>query len=242
MLVLVGFLPPDDPRIVATVEAIEADLLVDGFVLRYRTDVAPDGSPLAEDGSGLGRRPAARRGRLPAHHVLAGRQPRDARPHRRRPPSGSRRCWPCATTSVCCRRNGTSSTGRMVGNFPQAFSHVGLLNSAGNLARGAEGPAARRADGRQGPRTDPRSDRLNRLPNPSIDREPTSDPSRLTRTDGSREAHHRRPQDADRPGAGGRRRLRRRSATSRSIRMRCDACATCTTSSTTRSSTCATCW
>jgi len=32
-----------------------------------------------------------------------------------------------------------------VGNFPQAFSHVGLLNSAGNLARGDEGPAARRA-------------------------------------------------------------------------------------------------
>ena len=40
---------------------------------------------------------------------------------------------------------------RMVGNFPQAFSHVGLLNSAGNLARGAEGPAARRADGRKAP-------------------------------------------------------------------------------------------
>jgi len=33
----VGFLPPDDPRVISTVEAVERELLVDGFVLRYRT-------------------------------------------------------------------------------------------------------------------------------------------------------------------------------------------------------------
>ena len=38
--------------------------------------------------------------------------------------------------------------GRMLGNFPQAFSHVGLVNSAANLERGLEGPAARRSQGR----------------------------------------------------------------------------------------------
>ena len=43
MLALVGFLPPDDPRIVGTVEAIQRDLVVDGFVKRYHT------SPVHED-------------------------------------------------------------------------------------------------------------------------------------------------------------------------------------------------
>ena len=49
MLARVGFLPPEDPRIIGTIEAIERELVVDGFVLRYRTDDAD-----------VGRRPAAR--------------------------------------------------------------------------------------------------------------------------------------------------------------------------------------
>jgi GH15 family glucan-1,4-alpha-glucosidase len=43
MLPMVGFLPATDPRIRGTVEAIEADLLVDGFVLRYRSEEGVDG-------------------------------------------------------------------------------------------------------------------------------------------------------------------------------------------------------
>ena len=43
MIALVGFLPPDDPRIKGTVEAIERDLMADGFVLRYRTKPKVDG-------------------------------------------------------------------------------------------------------------------------------------------------------------------------------------------------------
>ena len=43
MIPLVGFLPADDPRVVATVEAIERELIDDGFVLRYRTSDAGDG-------------------------------------------------------------------------------------------------------------------------------------------------------------------------------------------------------
>ena len=48
LLPLVGFLPPDDPRIKGTVEAIGRDLMVDGLVRRYRTDETADGLPGGE--------------------------------------------------------------------------------------------------------------------------------------------------------------------------------------------------
>src|SRR4029077_17026106 len=50
MIPLVGFLPPEDPRVVGTVAAVERELMVDGFVARYRTDHAPlvDGLPPGE--------------------------------------------------------------------------------------------------------------------------------------------------------------------------------------------------
>ena len=48
LLPLVGFLPPEDPRIKGTVAAIERELTVDGLVLRYRTHEAVDGLPPGE--------------------------------------------------------------------------------------------------------------------------------------------------------------------------------------------------
>ena len=48
LLPIVGFLPPDDPRVSGTVEAIERRLMVDGFVLRYDTARADDGLPPGE--------------------------------------------------------------------------------------------------------------------------------------------------------------------------------------------------
>ena len=45
---IVGFLPPDDPRVAGTVAAIERNLMVDGFVMRYRSETAPDGLPAGE--------------------------------------------------------------------------------------------------------------------------------------------------------------------------------------------------
>ncbi|WP_255462270.1 glycoside hydrolase family 15 protein [Granulicella sp. WH15] len=45
---LVGFLPMDDPRIVGTIEAIEKHLMRDGFVLRYNTHTSKDGLPPGE--------------------------------------------------------------------------------------------------------------------------------------------------------------------------------------------------
>ena len=48
MIPLVGFLPAHDPRVRGTVEAIERNLMHDGFVLRYPTDEADDGLPPGE--------------------------------------------------------------------------------------------------------------------------------------------------------------------------------------------------
>ncbi len=48
LMPIVGFLPSDDPRVRATVDAIEQELTVDGFVLRYRTEAGADGLPPGE--------------------------------------------------------------------------------------------------------------------------------------------------------------------------------------------------
>ena len=50
------------------------------------------------------------------------------------PPRCSSGCWACATTSGCWPRSSTRAMQRQVGNYPQAFSHVGLLNTAISLA------------------------------------------------------------------------------------------------------------
>ena len=88
LLPLVGFLPADDPRMRGTVAAIERDLCVDGFVLRYDT------------GDGR-RRPAAGRGRVPRLQLLAGRRLRPAGPPRRRARAVRAAARRCATTSAC---------------------------------------------------------------------------------------------------------------------------------------------
>ena len=48
MIPLVGFLPPDDPRVRGTVDAIQRELVVDGFVQRYQTEGGVDGLPPGE--------------------------------------------------------------------------------------------------------------------------------------------------------------------------------------------------
>jgi len=127
---LVGFLPPDDPRYVGTVEAIERRLMRDGLVLRYETSEVEDGLPLGE-GAFL-----ACSFWLADALTLIGRQ-QDA--------------WDLFERLLSlCNDVGLLSEEydpvgrRMLGNFPQAFSHVGLINTALNLARG-KGPAEERA-------------------------------------------------------------------------------------------------
>jgi GH15 family glucan-1,4-alpha-glucosidase len=127
---LLGFLPPDDPRIASSVSAIEKELTIDGFVRRY-THVAVDG--IAEqEGAFL-----ICSFWLVDNLVLAGRRDDALRLFER----------------LLATRNDVGLLAEQydpvsrhqLGNFPQAFSHVGLVNSAFNLAGGAEGPAVERA-------------------------------------------------------------------------------------------------
>ena len=126
----VGFLPVTDPRVRGTILAIERELLVDGFVHRYATTPTVDGLPpgegafllctfwLADGFALLGRHADAERlfeGVLAVRNDLG-----------------------LLAESYDVRNH------RLVGNFPQAFSHVGLINSARLLSR-AGGPAGARA-------------------------------------------------------------------------------------------------
>jgi glucoamylase len=129
LLPLAGFLPARDPRIIGTVAAIERELMADGFVLRYDAGLSPDGLPpgegaflacsfwLADNFALQGRRDEATAlfERLLALRNDVGLLSEEYDPRAR----------------------------RLVGNFPQAFSHVALIGSARTLEDG--GPARERA-------------------------------------------------------------------------------------------------
>ncbi len=132
LIPLVGFLPADDPRVQGTLRAIEAKLLIDGeFVLRYEPDDAVDGLPAGE-GAFL-----ACSFWLVDNYVLQGRY-MEARALFERL---VRRCNDVGLLA----EEVDPLTGRMLGNFPQAFSHVGLINCAFNLTR-KTCPAGERAE------------------------------------------------------------------------------------------------
>nr|WP_255454733.1 glycoside hydrolase family 15 protein [Nakamurella alba] len=124
MIPLVGFLPADDDRVRGTVAAIEKGLLIDGFVRRYtqRHDIDTDGLPPGE-GAFL-----ACTFWLADNYVLMGRT------------DEARQIFDRLTE--LCNDLGLLSEEydpvghRMLGNFPQAFSHVPLINTARTLAGG----------------------------------------------------------------------------------------------------------
>jgi GH15 family glucan-1,4-alpha-glucosidase len=130
LISLVGFLPADDPRVRGTVKAIENRLLIDGeFVLRYETDDGIDGLP-AGAGAFL-----ACSFWLVDNYLPQGRY------------GDARRLFEgllarCNDVGLLAEEFDPRA-GRMLGNFPQAYSHVGIINSALNLAK-AEGPAEER--------------------------------------------------------------------------------------------------
>jgi GH15 family glucan-1,4-alpha-glucosidase len=129
MMPLVGFLPAMDPRVRSTIEAIQRDLTRDGFVYRYHPDesAAIDGLPPGEGAflpcsfwlvdclAQLGRQDEAR---ALFESLLAKRTPLGLIAEEYDP-----------------------GLKRLVGNFPQAFTHVGLVNSAQNLSEHQLGPA-----------------------------------------------------------------------------------------------------
>ena len=131
---LVGFLPPDDPRVVSTVAAVEQRLVADGLVYRYDSELTDDGLPpgegaflacsfwLADNLALIGRHDDARR---LFEHLLALRN----------------------DVGLLAEEYDPRAR-RMTGNFPQAFSHVALVDTALNLSarRAARGrPAEQRA-------------------------------------------------------------------------------------------------
>jgi GH15 family glucan-1,4-alpha-glucosidase len=130
LLPTVGFLPASDPRIKGTIGAIERHLLVDGFVLRYDTGRTSDGLPPGE-GAFL-----ACTCWLADAYALVGRLD-DAR-------RTCERVLAVANDVGLLAEEYDPTRGRMVGNFPQAFSHVALINTAFNLSHAMK-PATQRA-------------------------------------------------------------------------------------------------
>lgn len=131
MVPLVGFLPPDDERVRGTVAAIERELLVDGFVLRYRS----------EDHSHVDGLPPGEGAFLLCTFWLADNYALACRWEEARA-IYERLVALCNDLGLLAEQVDPKS-GRMLGNFPQAFSHVGLVNTARNLSREG-GPAHQR--------------------------------------------------------------------------------------------------
>lgn len=140
LLPAIGFLPPDDPRIIGTVEAIERKLMVDGLVRRYDTGESDDGLPVGE-GMFL-----ACSFWLADAYLMLGRRAEAVALFER--------------LLALCNDLGLLSeefdpaARRLVGNFPQAFSHLALVNTASNLAhdrKPAEQRSQRPIDGQRRP-------------------------------------------------------------------------------------------
>jgi GH15 family glucan-1,4-alpha-glucosidase len=129
MMTELGFLPPEDPRIVGTVAAVERYLTDDGFVRRYSAGGEVDGLPQGE-GTFI---PCTLW--LADNYALMGRFAEARRIFER--VLGIRNDLGLLAEEYDPR------AGRLLGNFPQAFSHVGLVNTARNLSR-SSGPAEHR--------------------------------------------------------------------------------------------------
>jgi GH15 family glucan-1,4-alpha-glucosidase len=115
----VGFLSVDDPRVAGTIAAIERELLVDGFVRRYRTESGADGLP-----SGEGVFLACSFWLVDAYQ----KQGRDAEAN-----AMLERLLALRNDLGLLSEEYDTRAGRQVGNFPQAFSHLTLVRSVINL-------------------------------------------------------------------------------------------------------------
>jgi GH15 family glucan-1,4-alpha-glucosidase len=130
MLPLVGYLNADDPRMLGTVAAIERELCVDGFVHRYNQfDDTVDGLPPGE-GAFL-----ACTFWLADNYALVGRHD-EAR-------ATFERLLSLRNDVGLLAEQYDVAAARNTGNFPQAFSHVPLINTARNLASGGAAPQRR---------------------------------------------------------------------------------------------------
>ena len=114
-----GFLPADDERLRATVDAIASDLTEDGFVLRYRTDETDDGLS-GKEGTFL----ICSFWLVSALAVVGELQAaRD----------NMERLLRVASPLGLYAEEFDVDTGRHLGNFPQAFSHLALIEAAARI-------------------------------------------------------------------------------------------------------------
>ena len=149
LIPVVGFLPANDPRVRGTVRIVERELMVDGFVLRYPTETGVDGLP---PGEGVF---------LPCsfwladNYALAGRH--------RKATALFERLLAVRNDVGLFAEEYDPRAHRMLGNFPQAFTHVGLINTACNLEHDF-GPSHHRSQGRDRPPPGARAQRAERAP------------------------------------------------------------------------------
>jgi GH15 family glucan-1,4-alpha-glucosidase len=131
LIPLTGFLPSSDARVLATIEAIRRELTVDGLVMRYRTQEMIDGLP---PGEGVF---------LACSFWLA-----DALCMQGRWDEAQalfERLVGLVNDVGLLAEEYDPAAKRFLGNFPQAFSHVALINTAMNLSA-REKPAEQRAE------------------------------------------------------------------------------------------------
>ncbi len=123
LMPMVGFLPADDPRVKGTLNAIEKTLMSGGLVLRYNTAESPDGLP---PGEGVF---------LACSFWMVGAlqlQGRDADAKKL-----FERVLSLANDVGLLAEEYDTGAKRLVGNFPQALSHIALVNAAFSLTNGA---------------------------------------------------------------------------------------------------------
>ncbi|HWU10031.1 MAG TPA: glycoside hydrolase family 15 protein [Streptomyces sp.] len=122
LIVRTGFLPPDDPRVIGTVDAVRSELAHDGLIRRYSTEGASvDGLP-GDEGAFIACSfwlvdALLRTGRRDEAEVLF------------------ERLLDLRNDVGLLAEEYDPVAGRQLGNYPQAFSHIGLVNSAVDLAR-----------------------------------------------------------------------------------------------------------
>ncbi len=129
MIPLVGFLPATDPRVVGTIEAIQQKLVFGGLVYRYHPteSVSVDGLPPGEGAF------------LPCSFWLADCLHLMGKKDEAR--AMFKRLLALRTELGLLAEEYDPKHQRLVGNFPQAFSHIGLINTAENLSPEQQGPA-----------------------------------------------------------------------------------------------------
>lgn len=127
LIPLVRFLPPDDERVCATVRAIARDLTDHGFVLRYRTEETDDGLS-GEEGSFL----------ICSFWLVAAMA--EIGDHRRAK-ALLEKLLANASPLLLYAEELEPRSGRHLGNYPQAFTHLALINAVMHVIEGEQHPA-----------------------------------------------------------------------------------------------------